>query len=112
MSDDFRETEDTKDPPGAGESARRIILADGLQRRGFGARVLRHAVAHARHPVAGRTVTVTLSPGVGLWVPAEESLERRSDLRLAAHRREYQHTLEGVYQIGEVPNVLRPADRP
>lgn len=91
---------------------RRPILADGLQRRGFGARILRYAVAHARHPVAGRAVAVTLPSGVGLWVPAEESLKCCPDLRLAAHRREYQHSLEGVYQIGEVPNVLRPADSP
>lgn len=94
------------------ESMRRTILADGLQRRGFRARVLRYAIAHARHPVAGRAVAVTLPPGVGLWVPVEESLKRRSDLRLAAHRREDQHSLEGVYQIGEVPDVLWPADSP
>ena len=50
------------------------ILADGLQQRGFGARILRHAVAHARHPMAGSAMAVTLSSGVGLWVPAEEPL--------------------------------------
>lgn len=98
--------------PSAGRSTRRTILADGLQRRGFSTRVLRYAIAHARHPVAGRAVTVTLPPGVGLRVPAKESLECRSDLRLAANRREDQHSLEGVYQIGEVPDVLRPADSP
>jgi len=91
---------------------RRTILANGLQRRGFGTRVLRHAIAHAWHPVAGRAVAVTLSPSIGLWIPVKESLERCSDLRLAANRREDQHSLEGVYQIGEVPDVLRSADSP
>lgn len=91
---------------------KRAILTDGLQRRGFGTRVLRNAVAHAGHPVAGRAMTVTLPTGVGLRISAEESLERRSDLRLATDRRENQHSLEGVYQVGEVPDVLRSADRP
>lgn len=88
------------------------ILANGFQRRGFGARILRHAIPHAGHPVAGRAVAVTLPAGIGLGVPAEESLERRSDLRLATDRREDQHSLEGVYQVGEVPDVLRSADGP
>jgi len=90
----------------------RATLTDGLQRRGFGARVLRNAVAHAGHAVASRTMTVTLSTGVGLRISAEESLERRSDLWLATDCREDQHSLEGVYQVGEVPDVLRAADRP
>lgn len=89
-----------------------FFLTDGLQRRGLGTRILRNAVAHAGHPVTGRAVSVTLSTGVRLRISAEESLERRSDLRLATDRRENQHPLKGVYQIGEVPDVLRPADRP
>lgn len=88
------------------------FLTNGLQRRGLGTRILRNAVAHAGHPVTGRAVSVTLSTGVRLWISAEESLERRSDLWLATDRRENQHPLEGVYQIGEIPDVLRPADRP
>lgn len=88
------------------------ILTDGLQRRGLGTRILGNAVAHARHPVAGRAVTVTLPTGICLRISTEESLERCSDLRLATDRRENQHPLEGVYQVGEVPDVQRPADRP
>lgn len=104
---------DARLPSDKGEARRgEPDLADGLQRRGFGTRVLRYAIAHAGHPVAGRAVTVTLPPGVGLRVPAEESLERRSDLRLKADRHEDQHSLEGVYQIGEVPDVLWSADSP
>lgn len=87
-------------------------LADGLQRCGLGARILRHAIAHAGHPVAGRAVAVTLPASVGLRVPVAEPLESSSDLRLAADRRKNQHTLASVYQVGEVPDVLGPADRP
>jgi len=87
-------------------------LADGLQGRGLGARILRDTVAHAGHPVAGCAVPVTLATRVGLRVPAEESLERCPNLRLAAHRREDQDSLEGVYQVGEVPDVLGTTDRP
>lgn len=62
--------------------------------------------------MAGRAVAVTLPAGVGLRVPVAEPLERGSHLRLAADRREDQHPLAGVYQVGEVPDVLGPADRP
>jgi len=91
---------------------RRVALADGLQGRGLGARVLRDAVAHAGHPVAGCAVPITLATRVGLRVPAEESLERSPDLWLAADRCEDQDSLEGVYQVGEVPDVLGTTDRP
>lgn len=86
--------------------------ADGLQRRGLGARILRDAVAHTGHAVAGRAVPVTLAARIRLRVSAEESLERRPDLWLATDRRKYQDTLEGIDQIGEVPDVLGTADRP
>lgn len=75
----------------------KTTLTDGLQRCRLGTRILRNAIAHAGHPVTGRAVTVTLPTGVGLRISAEESLERRSDLGLATDRREYQHSLEGVY---------------
>jgi len=62
--------------------------------------------------VAGCAVPVTLATRVGLRISAEESLERCPNLRLAAHGREDQDSLEGVYQVGEVPDVLGTADRP
>lgn len=62
--------------------------------------------------MAGGAVAVTLTARVDLRVPAEESLHGRAHLRLKADRHEDQHSLEGVYQVGDVPDVLRPADRP
>lgn len=88
------------------------LLANGLQWCGLCTRILRHAVAHARHPVTGGAMAVTLPAGVDLRISIEESLEGGSDLRLAANGREYQHALASVYQVGEVPDVLGPADRP
>lgn len=87
-------------------------LADGFQRGGLCAGILGDTVAHAGHPVAGGAQPVPLSSGVGPGVPVAEPLQSGTYLRLAAHHREDQHTLEGVYHVREIPDVLRPADCP
>jgi hypothetical protein len=87
-------------------------LADGLEGRGLGARVLGDAVAHAGHPVAGRAEAVALSVGVGPRVPRPESLQGGAHLRLAPDDDEDKDALGGVAEVGHVPEEVRSTCQP
>ena len=90
----------------------RARLADGLERRCFGARVLGYAVAHAGHAVARRAQAVALAIGVGAGVARPEPLEGGAHLRLTADDDEDEDALGGVAEVRHVPEEVRTAGHP
>lgn len=87
-------------------------LANGLQWRGLGARVLGDAVAHTGHSVAGGAQSVALTVSVGTRVARPEALEGCPDLRLTADDDKDEDALGGVAEIRDVPEESRATGHP